>query len=283
MKERSSAFWSKGGILLLVLGIALLPSLTNWAIQRERNLAPGGDGDGSPIERPSAGVNNYNFFARPEGISPLAGVSFDSDVRKLKGKDTLFTSTGVFRVSDPDNQKGLPADLREPATSPSRGAGLKPGAFNYAILSEEGKRHPADVERRIAENGGRVAGLIRGGYMLWVSPELMSELQKSNDFRAFSPVPRAHKIFSDVGLRPLLEKKRAASPILQLRVEVLGGLKDPSQVERRLAARSESVRLVGSHYGRDIYAVEADAAQTRRIAGLEEVLRISENHEHLLQ
>ena len=225
----------KRKVILLFVAAATIPPVTHRAIEEKRIR---GGRDGGLIERPTAAaVPNYRMFTRPEGLSPLSDVSVDYDIRKLHGrKGTLYTSTGVYDVRDPDNQADFPADLRTPATHSGKGTGLRPHDLNYAILSPQGRSRAGRIESRIGELGGKVVGMVRDGYVLWASPAVANEFRHSDDFLAFSPLPRAHRIHKDVGRTPFLEEARAKAPEMRLRVTVVPGVEDPEQVERQLAA-----------------------------------------------
>ncbi|MCZ6670734.1 MAG: hypothetical protein O6947_06875, partial [Acidobacteria bacterium] len=73
---------------------ALLPSVLGWAVS-ERGSGPKVDESGAPVDR-GGGIpaSRPQLYARPPGNSPLAGIEFDLDLRKLENGETLFTSTG---------------------------------------------------------------------------------------------------------------------------------------------------------------------------------------------
>ncbi|MBI4161454.1 MAG: S8 family serine peptidase, partial [Acidobacteria bacterium] len=270
-------------MLPVLLALALLPAAFPRAL-RERPSGPEYDESGSPPERiPEALLRRPALHLRPPGLSPRAGVPMNLDLRELDDPETLFTPTGVFRVSDPDGQEGFPEDLRRSTALPGPGAGVRPGDLNYALLTEAGRMRSGEVEVRIAGLGGRIVGFVRNGYVLWVPGRGLEELVSSGLFRAFSPVPPAHRIAPDLGVRPLLEKKRAEAAGMRLLVEVVSGVEDPGSVERILATGSRSVRPLPGGEGRDRFEVIGDTVQVRRLAGLPWVISVREEPEFLLQ
>ncbi|MCZ6669551.1 MAG: S8 family serine peptidase, partial [Acidobacteria bacterium] len=279
MHQRPVPSWPGKRLLLLPAILFLLPGLIDLAlsgISRQKRDQPG---SGQFESARDFGFVQPLLHERPEGLSPLESITFDPDLDKLAEKDTLFTSTGVFRVSDPGNQNDFPSDLRLDPSQPAAGAGLRPGALNYALLNEEGRLRSGEVEGNIARAGGRVVGLVKGGYILWVPARGIRFLSSSGLFSAFSPLPPAHKIFADVGRKPLIQKARAGADHLRLLIEVVSGVVDRGQVEKRLSAHTDSVREVGEHFGLRTYEAIATTARIKQIANLPWVFSIREEYE----
>ena len=199
------------GLPFLLAGILLLPGLAQWAVTggpREQKRHIGND-----FLEPARdfGFSEPVLTDRAEGLAPLAGVPFDPDLGALREPDALFTSTGVFRVGRPDNQRHFPADLRTEATLPGRGAGLRPNSLHYAILTPAGRQRAGEIETALATAGVSIVGLVRNGYLLWVPAPAVSLVRNSDWFLALSPMPAAHKIAPDTGIRPFIERDRARS------------------------------------------------------------------------
>ncbi len=279
MTKRPASFWPGKGLLLILAAVTLLPGLAGWAIDdqgRFRKAEEGGEISEPAREYPFA---EPILHRRPEELAALAGVDFDYDLRKLQEPGTLFTSTGVFRVADPNNQRGIPAGLRSPVPHPAPGAGLIRNGLNYVLLSPEGRRQAAAVEARLAAIGVRFVGLVRGGYILWVPAQGIGDFRNSDLFEAFSPLPPAHKIAADVGVWGKIRKDRAESRILDLVVQVVPGVEKAARVEKAILAHSESVRPLGEHFGLRRYSVRADAGRVERLAAIPWVYSIDEEKE----
>ena len=113
MKERLSTFWSRGGIFVLILGVALVPSITTWGLQERTSKE-----DSAEMQTLTDGaILTTTLYPRPEGIAPLDGIQENTDYGKLRKSGYIYSSTGVFRVSDPNATRGWPAELR--ANDPS--------------------------------------------------------------------------------------------------------------------------------------------------------------------
>jgi len=282
---------AKRNRILVAFGLSLLlasPAVVLWAGKVQRSDF--GE-DAYELRHAQDEARRLSTVALPEAtlpppeFSPFGGALQPRRLNGPAAAETLASPLGDVAWNPDDDAvlQGLKPGLRWGRSEMSVGQNYaaRPG-LNYVRLSQAAidQQGLDAVMALVSEIGTTLSELPRRTLLLNVDARNMHLLKQSPVIDRVRAMQPAEKLASDLGARPVIEKRRAGDPNLRVWVALIPGT-STTELAKRIAALPGVSEVTETETAGYLHA-RVHYASLDKLARLDEVLAIDDDREHML-